>query len=150
MNPDDFFFIAGVMAIVFVPIILSTLLLLMWMRHMWSQQKRQIGTIRCKRCNYVGLAKAQWTRDRGIRPVCAKCGGEEWITIEQREEVQDFAKARKAQPKEENVNASQPANSKVVCPQCGVKIYGPGAKVRPGSPWKCPACGSVTLMRRKV
>jgi DNA-directed RNA polymerase subunit RPC12/RpoP len=64
---------------------------------MWSQQKNQIGTIRCKRCNHVEPAKGQWGPFRGIRPVCTKCGSEVWITIEQREEVPERAEPRETQ-----------------------------------------------------
>ncbi len=48
----------------------------------WSNQKRQIGTIRCKRCNHVGPAEGMWVMNRGMRPVCQKCQSEDWITVQ--------------------------------------------------------------------
>ncbi len=65
----DIFAIAGLVLIILLPIALI----------MWSQQKKQIGTIRCKRCNHVGPPKGQFVLFRGIKPVCQKCQSEDWV-----------------------------------------------------------------------
>jgi len=49
----------------------------------WTKQKEQIGTIRCNRCNNVGLPQGQLVPFRGIKPVCQKCQSEDWIIVEQ-------------------------------------------------------------------
>ena len=50
----------------------------------WSRQKKQLGTIRCKRCSYQGPAKGLWVPFRGIKPVCPKCQSEDWVTVQDR------------------------------------------------------------------
>src|SRR5690349_13493059 len=51
----------------------------------WSNQKKRIGRIRCKRCDYVGPAKGLWVPFRGIKPVCQKCHSEDWVTVKSEE-----------------------------------------------------------------
>src|SRR5437868_5507599 len=48
---------------------------------MRNKKKGQIGTIRCKRCNYVGTVKVMrsWP---GFKSVCHKCQSEDWVTID--------------------------------------------------------------------
>ena len=70
----DTFALAGLIAIIVIPIMLI----------MWSNQKKQLGTIRCKRCSYQGPAKGLWVPFRGIKPVCAKCQSEDWVTVQDR------------------------------------------------------------------
>ena len=51
----------------------------------WVIQKSKfgrIGTIRCKRCNHVGLP-AKWGIF-GVIPVCAKCHGKDWEEVQPR------------------------------------------------------------------
>jgi len=48
---------------------------------MWSNQKKQIGTIRCKLCDPVGSAKGLWVPFRGMKPVCQKWQSEYWVTV---------------------------------------------------------------------
>lgn len=70
----DIFALAGLIAIIIIPIMLI----------MRSNQQRQLGTIRRKRCSYQGPAKGQWVPFRGAKPVCAKCQSEDWVTIQDR------------------------------------------------------------------
>lgn len=60
---------------------LATLVLLPVMFLAWSAKKRKLGTIRCKRCNYVGAAKGAWQIGRGIVPVCKNCQGSDWVVV---------------------------------------------------------------------
>lgn len=72
MTQEQFFITAIVVVIVVIPVMLI----------MWSKQKGEIGTIRCKRCNHVGPAKGLWVPFRGMKPVCQKCQSEEWVTVQ--------------------------------------------------------------------
>lgn len=47
----------------------------------WSGQKKQLGNIRCKRCNHVGPAQGLFLLFRGIKPVCANCQSEDWSKV---------------------------------------------------------------------
>lgn len=61
-----------IVAIVCIPVVLI----------IWSSKKKGIGTIRCKRCNHVGPAKGMWVPFGGIKPVCQKCGSDDWVTVD--------------------------------------------------------------------
>lgn len=47
----------------------------------WKRQRKQIGIVRCKRCHHVGPPKGLWAPFRGLKPVCQKCGGEDWVVV---------------------------------------------------------------------
>lgn len=64
----------------FVGIIITIPIMLI----VWSNQKKQLGTIQCRRCHHVGPAKGLWVPLRGIRPVCQKCQSEDWVKVENR------------------------------------------------------------------
>jgi hypothetical protein len=46
---------------------------------LFKRQQKELGNIRCRRCNHVGPAKGKWAPFRGIRPVCAVCESEDWL-----------------------------------------------------------------------
>ena len=67
----DFFALATLVLIVVIPVAIA----------MWAHQKKQLGTIRCRRCRHEGPASGQFVPFRGIRPACGKCGSEDWEKI---------------------------------------------------------------------
>src|ERR1017187_6791955 len=68
VNAEMTFF--GLIIIIVVPIVFLV----------WLSQKESIGTIQCQRCGHVGKAKGLFVPFRGVKPVCAKCHGEDWRT----------------------------------------------------------------------
>lgn len=73
MTQNEFIGLAWALAIVVIPIMLIT----------WNKQKKQIGTIRCKRCNHVGPSKGLFVPFRGMKPVCEKCQSDDWTTVQE-------------------------------------------------------------------
>ena len=55
--------------VLIVPIFVIFVMLIVW-----GFQRKNLGKIRCNRCNHVGLAKGALKLGKGIVPVCAKCG----------------------------------------------------------------------------
>jgi hypothetical protein len=48
----------------------------------WHRQKQALGTIACQRCRHGGPPRGLWQPFRGIRPVCAVCDGDDWVTVQ--------------------------------------------------------------------
>lgn len=67
----DVLVIAGAVVLIVVPVLFI----------LWSGQKKSLGTIRCNRCGYEGPAKGLFVPFRGIKPVCKKCQGDDWVTL---------------------------------------------------------------------
>ena len=61
----------GLLVIILVPVMLIA----------WSGKRKQLGTIKCNRCHYIGPASGTWRPFKGIVPTCGKCGGEDWQVI---------------------------------------------------------------------
>jgi hypothetical protein len=69
---------------VFVLMALTLIALLVW-----GMRRARIGTIRCRRCQHVGLAAPSWGRRGGIAPVCECCGSDDWEAVRQVEVLDD-------------------------------------------------------------
>ena len=44
--------------------------------------KRDVGTIQCNKCHYVGPASIIFLDDRGFSACCARCKGDDWTKID--------------------------------------------------------------------
>lgn len=75
MKLETFFIIAFLVVIVGVPVMLI----------MWSNQKKQLGTIQCRRCHHVGPAKGLFVPFRGVKPVCRNCQSEDWVKVDSKQ-----------------------------------------------------------------
>jgi hypothetical protein len=47
----------------------------------WLGKKKDLGTIRCRRCGHTGPAQGLFQIGRGVRAVCEKCQSEDWSTV---------------------------------------------------------------------
>lgn len=48
----------------------------------WHKLKRRVGTIRCRRCDYSGPPKGMFKFGQGLVPVCPKCQGDDWVSVD--------------------------------------------------------------------
>ncbi len=65
--------VAGIIFAICFPIIAIFMLI------GWSNMKKKVRTIRCRRCNYIGPPKIIFQLGRGNLPVCPKCQGDDWV-----------------------------------------------------------------------
>jgi hypothetical protein len=80
----------AVAAVVFALLLFTlVLIVVLLVRNTWGKKQAEIGTIRCRRCHYIGLAKPKLVGNQGIFPVCGRCGSEDWETVRQIEVFED-------------------------------------------------------------
>jgi hypothetical protein len=65
-----------------ISVIGFVLLLILLSAQAWKRHPDGIGTVRCNRCHYVGLAKNQYWTDGSVKIVCPNCGSENWREVE--------------------------------------------------------------------
>jgi hypothetical protein len=47
----------------------------------WSKRKKQLGTIKCRRCQHEGPPEGFWVPFRGVKPVCQNCHSDDWLNV---------------------------------------------------------------------
>lgn len=47
----------------------------------WIKKRKLIGTIRCNRCNHVGLVAGLWNLITDVQPACQTCHSQDWVKV---------------------------------------------------------------------
>jgi hypothetical protein len=61
--------------------VLALPVVVMVMFGLWSQTKKRIGLVRCRRCGHEGQVAGRWVPFRGVVAVCEVCRGDFWTRV---------------------------------------------------------------------